>query len=215
VALALAGSSALAQTMLTPDQTHRFTLPARSLTNDLAIDVPASARQLRITADGPADGDIDLLLRYGGAFPAVPLDSEGHSVPNSFLWVTEHAHYISQSPGSTEHLTVTRNQKQPLRQGRWYISIMNYSGSAAQIDLRASISNDEPGPVNIETVFDDTAGCAARNGAITSPWFDNTAATPTQGNGGTTLGQQRRNAFLHAVSQIRQELDGVADLRIL
>jgi len=79
--------------------------------------------------------------------------------------------------------------------------------------VRATLSNTEPGPVTINTVFDDTAGCAARD-ATTDPWFDNTPASPIQGNNGATLGQQRRNAFLHAVSRIQQELNGVADLRI-
>lgn len=207
VALTLAGSSALAQTMLTPDQTHRFTLPSGHSTNDLAIDVPASAQQLRITADGPANGDIDLLLRYGGAFPP------GSENLGGIEWLYEHAHYVSISPGSTERVTVTRNQKQPLREGRWFLSVINYSGSAAQIDLRATLGNDEPGPVHIETVFDDTAGCAARE-ATTAPWFDNTATSPIQGNNGGTLGEQRRNAFLQAVIRIQQELDGVANLRI-
>lgn len=92
--------------------------------------------------------------------------------------------------------------------------MINYSGNAAQIDVRATLSNTEPGPVVIETVFDDSAGCSARN-ATTAPWFDSTPASPVQGNNGTTVGQQRRNAFQHAVSRIQQELNGVADLRIL
>src|SRR5690606_35537234 len=99
VALTVAGSSALAPTMLTPDQTYSFTLPSGHSTNDLAIDVPASAQQLRITADGPANGDIDLLLRYGGAFPP------GSENLGGIEWLYEHAHYVSISPGSTERVT--------------------------------------------------------------------------------------------------------------
>lgn len=207
ILFALASTAASAQTLLTPGQTHRFTLPSGHLTNDLAIDVPASARQLQITASGPANGDIDLLLRYGGSFPPGTANLGGPE------WLYEHAHYQSQSPGSEERLTITRSQKQPLREGRWYLSVINYSGGTAQIDVRATLSNAEPGPVTINTIFDDTAGCAARD-ATTAPWFDNTPATSIQGNNGSTLGQQRRNAFLHAVSRIQQELNGVADLRI-
>lgn len=207
--LLLAGSSAglSAQTLLAPDTTHRFTLPSGHVTNELAVDVPANARQLHITAEGPENGDIDLLLRYGGAFP------DGTANLGGPEWLYEHAHYVSMSPGSSERLTVTRSQKQPLRAGRWYLSVINYSGGAAQIDVRASLSTQEPGPVNIEAVFDDEEGCADR-GATTTPWFDSTSATPIQGNNGTTLGAQRRNAFLHAVSKLREDLTGVADLRI-
>ncbi len=201
------GAPVAAQTLLTPDVTHRFTLASGHVTNDLAIDVPANARQLRITAVGPENADIDLLLRYGDAFPGGTLNLGGQE------WFYEHAHYVSMSPGNSERLTVTRNQKQPLRAGRWFLSVVNYAGGASQIDVRASIDNREPGPVNIEAVFDDVAGCAARS-ATTTPWFDNTPASPIQGNNGATVGAQRRTAFLHAVSRLREELTGVADLRI-
>lgn len=185
IALLLCGASAWAQTLLTPGQTHRFTLASGHNTNDLAVDVPADARQLHITARGPENSDIDLLLRYGGSFPPGSANLGGQQ------WLLEHAHYQSQSPGNEERLTVTRNQKQPLRAGRWYLSITNYSGNSVQIDVRATLSNVEPGPVTINTVFDDTAGCAARD-ATTDPWFDNTPASPIQGNNGATLGQHPR-----------------------
>lgn len=70
--LLLASSSAFAQILLTPGETHRLTLPSGHVTNELAIDVPANARKLHITANGPANSDIDLLLRYDGAFPQAP-----------------------------------------------------------------------------------------------------------------------------------------------
>ena len=62
-------TAAHAQTLLTPGETTRFNLGAGAFTNDIAIDVPADAQQLRIDLDGPANVDVDLALRYGEAFP--------------------------------------------------------------------------------------------------------------------------------------------------
>ncbi len=211
--LLLGTSAAGAQTLLQPGSTYQLDLPGGHVTLDLAIDVPASARMLDIGAEGPEGSDIDLLLRHGEPFPPPP-SSSGRIHPGSDLWLFEHAHYQSLGPGATERLTVTRNQKHPLRAGRWHLALVNWSAGTTRIQVTTRLSADEPGPVQFEVDFADAAGCAAR-GASTAPWFDSTPVQPIQGNDGTTRGRQRQNAFMQAISRLQRELRGVAGVRIL
>ena len=200
---------AAAQSLLQPGETATFSLGGGRFTTDIAIDVPASARQLRIDLDGPENGDVDLLLRYGEAFPV-----DGNAgVFGGLEWLIEHAHYRSMSAGADETLLVTRRQLQPLRAGRWHLAVLNYGAADAQVELRATLSNELPGPVAIEVAFDDQAGCSAA-GAGTAQWFDTTPAAPTGGNAGTTLGEQRRIAFNQALERIRTQVSGTAPIRI-
>lgn len=198
-----------AQTLLVPGQPSQFTLSGGAFSTDLAVDVGAGIEQLRIEADAAGGSDIDVLLRYGEAFPV----NGNAGVFGGVNWLLEHAHYRSVSPGGSERITVTRRQPEPVRAGRWYLSVINYSGQPATITLLATVSGTAPGAVPIAVAFDDADGCAARQ-ATTTPWFDSTPATPLGGNPGTTLGEQRRNAFNRAVALLRDELPGVGALRI-
>jgi hypothetical protein len=198
-----------AQTVLVPGQPSQFTLAGGSFSTDLAVDVGAGIEQLRVEADAAGGGDVDLLLRFGEAFPV----NGNAGVFGGVDWLLEHAHYRSVSPGGSERITVTRRQAEPVRAGRWYLSVINYSGQPATITLLATVSGVAPGAVPVTVAFDDAAGCAARQ-ATTTPWFDSAPATPIGGNPGTTLGEQRRNAFNRAVALLRDELPGAAALRI-
>src|SRR5690606_3159459 len=201
--LLLGTSAAGAQTLLQPGSTYQLAPPGGHVTLDLAIDVPASARMLAIGAEGPEGSDLALLLRHGEPFPPPP-SSSGRIHPGSDLWLFEHAHYQSLGPGATERLTVTRNQKHPLRAGRWHLALVNWSAGTTRIQVTTRLSADEPGPVQFEVDFADAAGCAAR-GASTAPWFDSTPVQPIQGNDGTTRGRQRQNAFMQAISRLQRE----------
>lgn len=200
-----------AQTLLAPGETVQFSLDGGSFTNDIAVDVPDAATFMRIELDAPGGADIDLLLRYGEAFPV----NGNAGVFGGVNWLFEHAHYRSISSGADEWIVVTKRQRQPLRAGRWHLSVINFGNQTAQISVRADIHNALPGDgVPITVAFDDNAKCSARQ-AQTAPWFDTASTTPVGGNTGSTLGEQRRNAFNHALERIRDELDGFAPIHIV
>jgi hypothetical protein len=210
VLMTAVGFDAGAQILLNPGQTSRLTLGGNEFTNDIAIDVPANAQQLRIQTQANGGVDIDLLIRHGDAFPV----NGNAGVFGGVDWLFEHAHYRSISAGSDERVVITRLQPQPLRTGRWHVSLLNFSAQTAAVDITAHVETSAPGSVPISVAFDDTAGCAAQD-AVTTPWFDATPVTPVANNNGTTRGEQRRNAFNHAVSQLRSQLTGPAPIRIL
>lgn len=206
----LTSAEAVAQVLLNPGQTSRFTLGGGEFTNDIAIDVPAGAEQLRVETQSAAGIDVDLLVRFGEPFPI----NSNAGVFGGVEWLMEHAHYRSISSGANERVVITRQQSQPLRAGRWHISLMNFSTQPGDVDITAQIENVAPGSVPVSVAFDDEAGCAARD-ATTAPWFDGTAASAVGNNPGTTLGGLRRNAFNQALSQLRGQLTGPAPIRIL
>lgn len=211
-ALLLAAGSlpALAQVLLTPGQSRQFQLPANALSTELAIDVPAGTRQLHLELQTVGNADVDLLLRFGEPFPL----NGNAGVFGGLDWLAEHAHYRSISPTGSERITVSRAQHEPVRAGRWHLAVINYAGQPADFSVLATLSQEDPGPAPFTVVFDDQAGCSAR-GANTFAWFEATAATPVGGNPGTTVGEQRRNAFTRAMEQLRTELPGTAPVRIL
>lgn len=208
--LAAASGPALAQVLLVPGQTRMLQLPANSLSVEVAIDVPAGTRQLNLALEAMGNADVDLLLRHGEPFPL-----QGNAgVFGGLQWLIEHAHYQSASPTGSEAITVGRAQHEPIRAGRWHLALINYSGQPVDFSLLATLSGQDPGPAPFSVVFDDQQRCAER-GAATAPWYDATPATPVGGNPGTTLGEQRRNAFTRAMDQLRGELPGAAPVRIL
>jgi hypothetical protein len=200
-----------AQTAIIPGETLRFSLDAGTFTNDLAIDVPADMQWMRVDLDGPDDTDIDLALRYGEPFPV----NGNAGVFGGVNWLFEHAHYFSISSGSDEWIIVNARQQQPLRAGRWYLSVINFGNqpAPAQIDVRVTLEATPPASsAPVEVVFDDTPACAAHE-AETAPWFDDAPVAAIGGNSGTTRGEQRRNAFNHAISQL--SLDTTSPIRVL
>lgn len=202
--------------LIEPGVVNQIELAASSVTMVPAIDIPVGARHLRLQAISSNGADIDLLLRYGEPFPRF-----GHGSPNTFggtAWLYEHSHYFSRSRGPSESLVVTPYQPHPLRAGRWYLALVNYHTQATRIDITATVSNSDPEPAPITVDFNDAAGCAAQvateNNGGTDFWFDNQATTPVEGNAGTTLGEQRRNAFNHAMEQIRRQTQPIAPIHI-
>lgn len=205
-----AAATALAQTLLVPGEPLQVQLARNSVSFGVAIDVPEGARQLHLELDSIGGADVDLLLRRGEPFPA----TGNAGVFGGIDWLVEHAHYRSISRTGSERITVSRAQHEPLRAGRWHLAIINYAGTGTEATVRATLSQSDPGPVPFAVVFDDQAACSERS-AGTAPWFDATPATPLGGNPGTTLGEQRRNAFTRAMEQLRTELPGTTPVRIL
>lgn len=220
-AAVLAPSDLLAQVrLIEPGLVNQIQLEAGSITVQPAIDIPANARHLRIDAVSSNGADIDLLLRYGEPFPLYGNASDDNGEPafGGTGWLYEHAHYISRSTGPSESLVVTPYQKQPLRPGRWYVALVNYHSQATRIDITASVSHIDPEPAAITVDFNDAAGCAAQvptedNGGVDA-WFDSQSAAPVGGNPGTTLGEQRRNAFNDAMEQIRRQVRPIVPIHI-
>lgn len=212
--LLLAPAITQAQVQLLEPGVNRIQMQGQSFTVQPAIDIPAGTRSLQLAAVSSNGADIDLLLRYGEPFP-----QEGHAGAfGGIAWLYEHAHYRSMSSGPSENLMVTPYQTQPLRPGRWYLALVNYHGQATSVDITATLADNDPEPVAITVDFNDAAGCAAQvgddeNGSI-QPWFDTQAATPVGGNPGTTLGEQRRNAFNHAMELIRRQAQPLAPVHV-
>ncbi len=210
----VAGTSQAQVQLLEPGVVNRIPMQGQSFTTQPAIDIPAGTRSLRLAAVSGNGADVDLLLRYGEPFPV-----QGHAGAfGGIAWLYEHAHYRSMSSGPSENLTVTPYQTQPLRPGRWYLALVNYHGQATTVDITATLASNDPEPVAITVDFNDAAGCAEQvaadeNGGI-QPWFDNQPATPVAGNPGTTLGEQRRNAFNQAMELIRQQARPLAPVHV-
>lgn len=205
-----------AQTLLTPGQDTTFTLNRSSVTANLAIDVPSDARRMKLQLQAGSQ-DVILLVRYGEAFSLTGNAGTFGGVE----WLVEQAHFRSFGVGlgsQGQWLEINRWQPQPLRAGRWHLAVLNFSPTAANVTIRAELANTNPGPVPIDVVFDDTEGCSQLGDedqpGTTEPWFDSTAVTPVDGNPGTTLGEQRRNAFLRGMEQISEQLGGSGPVRV-
>lgn len=165
------------------------TVAATGLSTSFYIDVPASAQQLTIEVSGANAGqDIDLFLRLG-----VPFPDSVNGAPPTDTYLQEFAQYQSISERATESIQISRSNAVPVQAGRWYIAAINYSGTPAEIQVRATTSETAPGNLPITVLFDDTS-----DGCDVSGWNDATAKAPIGGNTGTTLGQQRRNAINEA-----------------
>jgi hypothetical protein len=177
----------------------RFTLPAHSFTTRYYVDIPDSGvgtGGLSILTNGQGSDDIDLLVRYGDPFP----ESYYGGVTADTMLLFRSAHYRSISSGSVEQILITPSGYYPLRAGRWYVAVLNSSSHPAPVSLEANAvaSTDNAG---IRIDFDRSG-----TDCDTAPWNDSTPATPIGGNGGTTVGQQRRNALLHAAELLADEL---------
>lgn len=204
-ALGLTAVGPAAAVQLQPGQPLAIELAAGSLSNAVFIDVPASAERLSITLDaGSATQDVDLLARFDTAFP----NSTFTDAPPDAEWLLKQAHFQSISPGGNESIVITRASAQPLRAGRLYLSLINYSGQPAPTTLSARLgSASEFVPLSV--VFDD-----ARDDCAITEWQDPTPLTPVRGNSGTTLGEQRRLALLEAARLLSEELRPQAPVRI-
>lgn len=207
LALVAAAPLALAQQTipLTSGTPVNFTIGPSQFSNAFVIDV-GSQNQLRLElAATNATDDVDVLLRYGSPFP----DRTFSGLAPSAADLYEFSQYRSQSSAGTELIAIGDYNRFPVRQGRWYVSIINYATTNVTARITATLSSGSPPPLPIEVVFDDPA-----NNCDLSGWNDATARAPVGGNSGTTLGQQRRNALLEAVRLIGNELKSPVPLRM-
>jgi hypothetical protein len=205
LSLAAAAASAAPNVELRPGQPLAVTLPADGFSNAVFIDVPAGAERLTVRLDAAnLAQDVDLLLRYDAPFPNSSYDGRAPLAD----WLIEHAHFRSVSSRGDESVVITPASKQPLRGGRLYLSLVNFSSIAAPATLSASFgASTDFIPFDLQ--FDNTASDCNVAG-----WNDNTPRASVRGNSGTTLGQQRRNAMQEAARLMAQELRPNAPIRL-
>ncbi len=196
---ALASSSHAASAIaLNPGTPINFTIPAGSVTNSYYVEVPAGtdSGELAVALDSTDGADVDMLLRYGtpfanGLLPGGRID---------YLTLFRYAQYLSASAGGNESIRITPASHQPLRSGRWYVSVINGSPRASSVNLGASLTTIAHNAGIVVDFASTDSDCDV------SPWNDATAATPRGGNMGTTIGQQRRNALSHATDLLSQRI---------
>lgn len=190
---------------VTPGVPVSFSMPAQSVTMSYYIDVSATdPGQMTIALDAAGATDVDLLVRYATPFANAWLP--GGSLDYELL--LRYTQYIAASPGSSERIRITRASTQPLRSGRWYVAIVNGGAQPATVTLSASLSPDVAN-AGIQVDFGSSGG-----DCDTTPWNDPAAAAPVGGNPGTTLGQQRRNALLHAAERLSAQVHSPVPIRV-
>ncbi|HVJ61565.1 MAG TPA: hypothetical protein VM555_02500 [Tahibacter sp.] len=178
-------------------QPAAFAIPAGSFSTSYYFDVTDSGQQLVVDLTNGGAGDTDLMLRYGSPFPD---RSEGGAVAD-FDLLLRYAHYRGISANGGESIAVQRSNTIPLRNGRWYIVVYNNAGTAQNVQLSARV-NDAAAKRGITFVFNRPGpDCDV------APWTDTTPATPIDGNNGTTLGEQRRNALTYAGTQLSNAIE--------
>lgn len=204
--LALCGGAVAAPTIpLQSGVAQNFAIPPSAFTTSYYIDVTDADQLLTLEVESSTSNvDLDLLLRYGSPFPDTV---EGGTPEASYL--LEVAQYFSQSPDDNERLAIGRYNRFPLRAGRWFITVLNFSGIAANATLRGELSSTAPSRATIEVVFNDPS-----NGCNITPWNDATPRTPAGGNPGTTLGEQRRNALARAAENLANEIRSPVPIRV-
>jgi hypothetical protein len=205
--LCLASTSLLAQSVgLVPGQSTAFVLPASAYTTALHFDVPAGATSIKVDLESDTPNvDLDLFLRFGNAFST----QTAYGRPMDFESLQEQAQYYAVSGGDDETIAIGRSNHRPVREGRWYLSVLNFATTPVNARIKVEVSNATPQPVQFDVRFDlPSANCDV------APWNDSTAVSPVGGNPGTTLGQQRRNAMLEALRQLGAGLDSETPITV-
>jgi len=184
-------------------------LPGNALTTSVCIDVPASTERLtiRLVGGNPAQ-DIDLLVRVDSPFFDPATESLSSLTIDDLF---ERSHYLSASAAGDESLVITRASKYPLRAGRLYLALLNFSAQPAGFTVSSTVGGaNEFAPLDI--TFTDTG--SASDSCNISGWTDPAARTPIRGNNGTTLGEQRRIAMLEAGRLLGEQLRPTASIRV-
>lgn len=176
-------------------QPASFAIPGASFSTSYYFDVIGSGQQLVVQLANAGSGDTDLLLRYGSPFP----DQTEGGAPPDFDLLMRYAHYRSISGNGSESIAVQRSNTLPLQNGRWYVAVVNGAAFAQNVQLTARINATAPAQ-GVTITFGGGADCS------TAPWNDATPATPIDGNNGTTLGEQRRNAMTRAAELLSQQI---------
>ncbi len=186
-----------------------FSVPGQSVAGDLYIEVPLGATKLKVELiSAQAGTDFDLFVRHGSPFTA-----------GNFSALQNQASYLSGGANANEEVNLTHASHDPLRKGRWYIGVLNFNATTANIELRATYQFTPPGQPQIEFIFDQdvivgTDPNDPDNACNIDGWFDATAFTPVGGNSATTLGEARRNAVLKAVELMTENIQSEVPLII-
>ena len=194
---------AAAPTIPLTESPQSFTIPAGTSTDSFYVDVGADATQLEIHLDAQTPADLDLLLRYGSPFP-----DPGTGVADSD-YLFDIAQYRSASDGGNEALVIGKNNVYPVRQGRWYVSVLSFAPTNVNATIRASATTATPGQLPIEVVFDNTS-----DNCNVAPWNDASPRAAIGGNTATTLGAQRRQALLEAARLLSTQLKSPVPIRV-
>jgi hypothetical protein len=216
IALALlgaaGGASAAPTIALQSGQAVNIPMPAGSFTTSYFIDVGANDQLLTLDLTTPANNDSILGLRFGTPY----VDQiNGRGAEANYL--LELSHYKSLSFSGSDSIAIGRYNNIPLRQGRWFVVVVNAEATQINATLRATLSQTPATGVPIEVVFTD--GATDGSGTNADPcdlngWTDATARAPAGGNSGATLGEQRRNAVLEAARLLSAELRSPVPVRI-
>jgi hypothetical protein len=182
---------------LPPGEPVSFDMPPSSVTLSYYVDVPETVPgELTIALEASGNSDIDVVVRYGTPFADAWLP--GGAIDYELL--LRYAQYLGASPEPEETIHITRASTQPLRGGRWYLAVVNSSQQPTRATLTASLSANASN-AGIQVDFG-----SASSDCDLAPWNDATPAVPVGGNQGTTLGQQRRNALLHATELLSGQI---------
>lgn len=205
--LALTSGPLAAQSVgIVPGQPTVFTIPATAYTTALHFDVPAGTSSIKVelSSDTPSV-DLDLFLRYGNAFSSQSPYGRAMDVDS----LQAQAQYFAISGSDQETISIGRSNYRPAKEGRWYLSVLNFATFPANARIRVELGNAAPQAVQFDVRFDlADASCDV------APWNDSTPATPVGGNPGTTLGQQRRNAMIEALRQLGTGFDSETPISV-
>ena len=189
-----------AATQLQPGTQYNISFQAGGLTSGY-IAVDASAKQLTVNVIGTG-GDVDLFLRYGSPFPDCSTTS------CSYDMIQRYAQYHSMSSSSNESIVVTNASTIPLAAGNWYVVAINGSNSSATATLTVTPSATvSTASINLDFGNPSTNASDPTQNCDVAPWSDATAVATVNGNPGTTLGDQRKNALQYAVQQLATQLN--------
>lgn len=198
-------ASAASAIAVTPGTPVTFAMPANSVTLSYYIDVPATEPgEMTIALDATGSTDVDVLVRYGTPFANAWLP--GGAIDYELL--LRYTQYLGASTASSERIHVTRASTQPLRSGRWYVAVINGTSQPTTATLAATLSASAT-HAGIQVDFG-----SADDECDVAPWNDPTAATPVGGNPGTTLGQQRRNALVHATELLSEQIRSTVPITV-
>ena len=106
------------------------------------IDVPNGATGLSVALSG--NRDVDLYIKKDE-----PIFANSQGFPE--------ADYVSATDASAETIAIdTRSLPEPLRPGRYYIGVLNYSGETASYSVTATISNAAVAATQTQALAPDT-----------------------------------------------------------
>jgi hypothetical protein len=204
--LAALPAAAAPEIALQNGQTVNFTLPGSSFSTSYYIDVPASSQEFRLQLNNTSPlARTNLYLRY--ATPFADRTANENAAPDENLF-SEYAQYRSALTLGDESLRVYKSSTVPLRAGRWFVAVTNAGTTEQPVALTATL-RDTAEQSQIDFNFAQSLICD------TAPWNDATPVQPIDGNPGTTLGEQRRNAIRYAGQRLFQELRSPMPVRVL